>query len=335
MEDAHKIARYAAGKLSEEEGVVGTFLFGSTVSGDLDEESDIDICLVYDRHVHRGREIKELGGARLDICRYPVEKFVGVFEDKNARGKSDTWFNVSLWLGMMRDCEIIKDPRGVLHKWRGEARNWSWRDDEVNPLKRLYLKNLAAANLFIQEGKALEATIFLREAVTAAVCVKLMERGFVPFWDPRFLYRSLTASHELEGLANIFKGINELEYINAPRLRSFLKRLTFFIEREGEKNVGITTQFHNSQDAYWRQQYPISLLSARFAAFLLAPSILSKRHVGLPPLEQRLLDGGQHVDMILKLKRTVESFYDFYLNLLFLERWNMKELNHILDDLCV
>jgi hypothetical protein len=335
LEDAHKIARYAADKLSAEGDVIGAFLFGSAVYGGLDEGSDIDICLLYDRSdIHRHRESKELGGAHMDICRYSVDKFVRVFEDKGTRGRGDTWFDVALWLGMMRGCQIIKDPRGILHKWREDARNWRWREDEIGPLKRIYLENLAAANLFIQEKKALEATIFLREGTTAAVCVRLMEKDWIPFWDPRFLYRSLYSSRDLEGLADVFQSINELDHVVATSLRSSLKRLASFIEQEGGRNVGVTTQLHNSQDAYWRHQYPISLLSARFATFLLAPIVLAKRHVELPPLGERLLDGGQHVDMILKLKRSIASFHAFYLNLLFSRKWNMKALHKIFDALC-
>lgn len=335
MEDIRQIARHAVGKLSEDSDVVGAFLFGSAVSGCLDEGSDIDICLVYDRSdIRRSRELKELGGARLDICRYPVEKFARVFEDKGVRGKSDTWFDVSLWLGMMRGCEIIDDQHGMLRRWREAARKWGWRDDEIKPLERIYLKNLAAANLFIQEKKAFEATTFLREASTAAVCIKLMREDLIPFWDPRFLYRSLTSSQKFETLAHVFRSINELDYIDASRLRSFLKRLTFFVRNDGETSIGVNTQFHNSQDAYWRHQYPMSLLSARFTAFLLAPIILAKRHVMLPPLGDRLLDGSQHVDMILRLERTVEGFHGFYLDLLFLNRYYLKSLHQTLNNLC-
>jgi len=77
----------------------------------------------------------------------------------------------------------------------------------------------------------------------------------------------------------------------------------------------------------------MSLLSARFTAFLLAPIILAKRHVMLPPLGDRLLDGSQHVEMILRLERTVEGFHGFYLDLLFLNRFNLKSLHHALNNL--
>lgn len=95
----------------------------------------------------------------------------------------------------------------------------------------------------------------------------------------------------------------------------------------------MVTQFHNSRDGYWRRQYASSLLSARFSAFLLAPIMLANRHIGIEPLEERILDGGQHVEMINKLK-SVKSFHDFYLSLLLLKRWDMPALRGAFSDLC-
>jgi len=334
LEDIRQIAIHAVGKLSEDRDVVGAFLFGSAVSGCLDEGSDIDICLVYDRSdIRRSREIKELGGVRLDICRYPVEKFARVFEDRGVRGKSDTWFDVSLWLGMMRGCEIIDDPHGMLRRWREATRKWSWRDDEVRPLQRLFLKNLSAAHLFIQQENILETLIFLREATSAAVYVRLMKENLVPYWDMRFLYQSIISSHKLSKMADIFRYVNDLYIIDAAPLRPLLKRLRFFVERDNEKHSGFITQFHNAIDGYWRHQYPISLLSARFSAFLLASKILAGSGVYIEPLEEIILDGGQHLKIIMKLKESARSFHDFYLKLLFVDRWNLKMLRDTLNAL--
>lgn len=335
LEDIVQIVRYAADKFYNGDDVIGVFLFGSAVASGLDDESDVDICLVYDRpEIRRSREMKELRGARLDVCRYPAYRFIRVFEDKDFRGKRDTWFNASLWLGMMKGCEIIKDQHGSLRRWRDAAMNWIWRDDEVQPLERLYLRNLVAANLFIKEEKAFETIIFLREASTAAACIQLMSRDLVPFWDPRFLYRSITVSHEFERLADIFRNINDLDFIDTSRLRLCLRRLKLFVEKEGDKNIGVSTQFHNSRDAYWRHQHASSLLSARFSAFLLSSVILDKRHVGLLPLEERVLDGSQHMEMISKLKSSARSFHDFYLSLLVLKSWDLSALRDAFNDLC-
>jgi len=127
--------------------------------------------------------------------------------------------------------------------------------------------------------------------------------------------------------------INELDVVTASRLRLLMNRLRRFVEDEGGGNVGVVTQFHNSRDGYWRRQYASSLLSARFSAFLLAPIILSRRHIRLEPLEERILDGGQHVDMIDKLK-SAKSFHDLYLSLQFLKRWDISALKGTFGDLC-
>ena len=334
MEDIRRIIGYAADKFSKDGDLVGVYLFGSAVYGGLDEESDVDVCFVYDRsEIRRSREVKELGGIRLDICRYPSDRFARVFEDERCRDNETTWFDASLWLGMMRGCEIIKDPHGMLRRWKEAARKWSWRDDEIRPLQRLFLKNLSAAHLLIQQENTLETLIFLREATSAAVYVRLMKENLLPYWDPRFLYRSLASFHRFKGLVSTFTIINELDVVTATRLRLLMNRLKCFVENEGGENVGVVTQFHNSQDGYWRRQYASSLLSARFSAFLLAPIMLAKRHIGIEPLEERILDGGQHVVMINKLK-SAKSFHDFYLSLLLLKRWDMPALRGAFRDLC-
>jgi len=334
LADIRKIVGYAADKFSEEEGLVGVFLFGSATYGGLDEESDVDVCFIYDGpEIRRNREVKELNGIRLDICRYPGDRFARVFEGEGSRGKEATWFDVSLWLGMMRGCEIIRDPHGLLRRWKEAAGKWSWRDGEIRPLQRLFLKNLSAAQLSIQQGSILETLIYLREATSAVIYVRLMKEDLVPFWDPRFLYRSLASAHQFKGLVSAFMKINELDVVTASRLRLLMNRLRSFVEDEGGENVGVVTQFHNSRDGYWRRQYASSLLSARFTAFLLAPIILAKRHIVLEPIEERILDGGQHVEMIDKLK-SAKSFHDLYLSLLLLKRWDISALKGAFGDLC-
>ena len=135
MDDIRRIVGHVADRFSEDEGLVGVFLFGSATYGGLDEESDVDVCFVYDRpEIRRSSEVKEIGGIRLDICRYPADRFARVFGGEGGRDKETTWFDVSLWLGMMRGCEIIRDPRGLLRRWKEAARKWSWRDGEIRPL---------------------------------------------------------------------------------------------------------------------------------------------------------------------------------------------------------
>jgi predicted nucleotidyltransferase len=334
-EDALRVAKDAAGKLFLDGNVMGIFLFGSAVRGAMDEGSDIDICLVYDSpRVRRHREVKEVEGVRLDICRYPAERFARIFEGANLRGRGDTWFNASLWLGMTKGCEIIEDPHGALHRWRDAAAKWRWRADEIRPLDRLLLRDLTAADLYVREGRGLEALVHLREAASAAAVSSLMREGMVPYWDPSLLYRSLTGLRRSGELVGAFSNVNELDVADAARLRPFLGVLKSFIEGEGGRNVGVSTQFHNSQDGYWRCQYASCLLSARFSAFLLAPLILANRGVSLPPLEERMLDGGCHLDMITKLGNSARDFRDFYLSLLHLREWKPSGLKVALDALC-
>jgi len=330
LEDIRRIVGSAADKVSEE-GLVGVFLFGSATYGGLDEESDVDVCFVYDRpQIRRSREVKELGGIRLDICRYPADRFARVFEGEVSRDKETTWFDVSLWLGMMRGCEIIRDPHGLLRRWKEAAGKWSWRDGEIKPLQRLFLKNLSTAQLSIQQGSILETLIFLREATSAAVYVRLMKEDLVPFWEMRFLYRSI---NKFSKLADTFKYVNDLNIIDAALLRPLLKGLRFYVERDKEKHSGFITQFHNAIDGYWRNQYPISLLSARFSAFLLMLKILAKSGIDVAPIEDIILDGGQHLKMIMKLEESSRSFYNFYLKLFFVDRWDLKMLRGALNAL--
>jgi len=332
FERALHVAREVAAKLSSKKKIVGVFVFGSSVSGGSDEESDIDLGLVYEGvGIREGREERQIGGIRFDVCHYPAFRFESVFESEDFRGKPNTWFNASLWLGLMRGCEIIEDPMGLLRRWKEASLRWSWRDDEIEPLELICLKNMSAANLFLKEGRVLETLIFLREALNAAVYVRLMRCNLVPFWDPRFLYQSVSSAGELSIL---YRHLNDLDIVDAKLLRSLLKSLRFYMEREGEKNSGVATHFHNALDGYWRQQYAIGLLSARLSAFLLAPRVIAGSSASIPPLGERVLDGGQHVEMIKKLKEFDEDFHNFYLKLLLVERWNLKMLGGSFDTLC-
>ncbi|MBO3802416.1 MAG: nucleotidyltransferase domain-containing protein [Candidatus Brockarchaeota archaeon] len=330
-----QVAREIAAKISAKKEIVGVFLFGSAVSGGSDEESDVDVGLVYGgSRIREGREERRIEGIRVDVCHYPASRFSGVFESESMRGKRDTWFNASLWLGLMRGCEIIEDPLGLLRRWKEAALSWKWREGEIEHLELAYLKNLSAANLFIEEKRVLETLVFLREALGAAVCARLMRSNLVPYWDPRFLYRSIVSSCELAGLRGFYERLNDLDAVDASLLRSLLKKLRFYVEREGEKSSGVATHFHNALDGYWRRQYASALLSARLSAFLLAPRVVYGPSASLPPLADRILDGGQHVEMIKKLEGSDKGFHGFYLNLLFVERWKLEALRGALDALC-
>jgi hypothetical protein len=190
---------------------------------------------------------------------------------------------------------------------------------------------LSAANFFLGERKVLETLIFLREALSAAVYVRLMKRNFIPYWDPRFLYQSLISTHEIFDLKNLYIYLNDLDIIDAKLLRSLLKELRFYIEKEGEKHSGVTTHFHNALDGYWRNRYAVGLLSARLSAFLLAMRIISGSKENPPSLGDILLDGGQHIRMIERLKESAKKFHKFYLKLLFINRWNLSMLRESFD----
>ncbi|MGQ9515226.1 MAG: nucleotidyltransferase domain-containing protein [Thermoproteota archaeon] len=334
-EHIRQVAMNVATKLRAKKKIVGIFLFGSSVSGGSDEESDVDIGLVYEDHrIREGREERIIDGIRVDICHYPLQRLSKIFDGEDSRGDRDTWFNSSLWLGLMRGCYIVEDPLGLLQRWKEAALMWSWREDEIEPLKRIYLKNLTAANLFIGERKVLESLIFLREALIAAVYVRLMKRNLIPYWDPRFLYRSLISTREVSDLANLYTRLNDLDFIDAKLLRSLLKRLRFYIEEEGKKHSGVTTHFHNALDGYWRRQYAIGLLSARLSAFLLALRIISGSREKVLPLGEIILDGGQHIKIIEKLKESANGFHKFYQKLLLIDRWSIKMLRESFDALC-
>ena len=85
--------------LMMEKHAIGAFLFGSVVTGNIHEKSDVDLAIIYDEaatDLRWGKEIRKINDIRVEVWRYSAKRFINTFEDEKLRNKSDTWMWASL-----------------------------------------------------------------------------------------------------------------------------------------------------------------------------------------------------------------------------------------------
>ena len=115
-------------ELIKEEEAIGCFLFGSTVTGKIHEQSDLDLAVVFEEQATNyqpGREIRKIEGIKTEIWRYSAKGYAQTFETEELRNKADTWLWTPLWIEQMQQAEILADPGERLVKWKQRAQEWT------------------------------------------------------------------------------------------------------------------------------------------------------------------------------------------------------------------
>ena len=183
--------RHLADKLSDdlfkEKRVLGVLLYGSIVSGKIHEKSDIDIATIYDASddTYPLREEKVIEGFKVDIWRYPINRFIQIFDDEKLRDKTSTWIRASPYLELMRDCRIIKDPKYKLYEWKAKAKNWKWRESEIKPVKKRITDSLQLLKDTVTMKDEFSLLLCLRDTTALLVSIYLMRSDLIPTWMPK------------------------------------------------------------------------------------------------------------------------------------------------------
>jgi len=342
LQQMQEFAAKQCAELMKETYAIGAFLFGSTASGDVHEESDIDLAVVYNTvaaDIKVGKEEKKMNGARLEIWRYPIAPFMNTFEDEKLRDKPDTWMWTSLWIGCMQNGVILADPTRRLAEWTTKARQWKWRQSEIEGAVKQAKTNLEAAQKHTTKRDIFYSLICLREALTCLSAAYIMKRGLIPSFRPKDLSQKLDLIKDKEkNLSSVFELVNDVDDLDYNSAEGLLVRLKEFVDSEwGAKRLGPRSEFENARSCLLKRNLVGALLSLRYSAYWLGFHIINKRE---NKIKAEICSGENHVSMVKSLARVSESFYEFYKQLHFVPKWNahqmeaaMIQTQAVLDDL--
>ncbi len=300
-----------------DENTVGVVLFGSLARGRVDELSDLDLALVVEGG-EPGLEEKLIGGVRVEVWRYDIKHFLHTFEDEKYRGRDDSWFLSSLWVGLMREGVILEDPHGLLRKWRRQALDWRWRKEEILPLVRKAESCLRVAVGACSRERFFEGIIALRDCCYNLANAQIMIHNRIPSVRPKDIYRGV----KQVGLKEFFDGIQGLEKLEKNRVERLLGELKRLLDDVWREPRGARTEYRNAVKSLARGELKVAVLNARYSAFFVGCRILQIEGEKTPV---RLYDTETHLEMLDRLKGR-EGFIEVYRGLHGAEELSSKRL---------
>jgi predicted nucleotidyltransferase len=327
------LATKQCNELMKEKYAIGAFLFGSMASGNLHEESDIDLAVVYNTvaaDIQVGKEEKKVNGFRMEVWRYPIAPFINTFEDEKLRDKPDSWMWTSLWVEAMQTGVILADPTKRLADWRARAKQWRWHQSEIKPTLKQTEDNVRAAQRYLAKQDTFSSLICSREALTCLSAAYIMRHDLIPSFRPKDLSQKISLIRDREkALAAVYESVNDAAYADYNAVEGLYVKLKEFIDLEwGVKRIGPRSELENARSCLNKRNLIGALLSLRYSAYWLGFHLLNKRGKKMPA---EICNGENHVRMVSQLSKTSEPFREFYEQLHFAEKWGQQELERAIN----
>jgi len=333
LKQMRELASKQCAELMKEKYAIGAFLFGSIASGEIHEESDIDLAVVYNTvaaDIQVGKDERKIEGLRLETWRYPIAPFMNTFEDEKLRNKPDTWMWTGLWIEAMQNGVILADPTQRLAEWKAKAKHWKWRQGEIEGAVKQTGDNVNAAQHHLTSGNAFYSLICLREALTCLSAAHVMKNGLIPSFRPKDLSQKLSIIKDKEReLSAVFELVNDVSGLDYNSVEALLVKLKEFIDTEwGAKRIGPRSEYENARSCLLKRNLVGALLSTRYSAYWLGFHIINKREPKMEAkIKAEICNGENHVGMIGKLANASDPFHEFYKQLHFAQKWNTPEMD--------
>jgi len=330
--------RQLAHKLSDdlvrEKYVVGVLLYGSVASGKIHERSDLDIATIYDASddAYPLREEKIVEGFKADIWRYPITRFIHTFDDEQYREKASTWVKASIYVELMRSCQILKDPKRRLSEWRASAKNWKWRESEIEPVMKRVIESMRLLRRMVAKRDEFEVLLCLRDIVALLVCIHLMRHDMIPTWMPKdawntAIYPLKHAGHQ--ELIDLFVSVNGLNKVDMESFMKLLEELAGMIKQESEsKCTESSAHYEDAKACLTKGDAYGAVLSGRIAGQMLGHQILENRGFRL---KHHWPDADVHLKMVEQCLVLAPFFHSFYKKLHDSNKYDIGALNSLAE----
>ncbi|RLE97510.1 MAG: hypothetical protein DRJ63_09035 [Thermoprotei archaeon] len=205
---------------------------------------------------------------------------------------------------MLREGNILEDPKGVLKEWRKKATAWKWEPCEILPVLSKAESCLKTTEEVYKQNKVFEGTVAVRDACFNLAITEIMLQGEIPSIRPKDLYSKLTQRDFKE----YFDEIQGLKNLKKQHVNELLKELKVLLDKYWKEPRGARTEYLNAVKSLARGKTREALLNARYSAFYIGRRILRTIGTKIP---FKLYDAETHLKMlnILKDHRDFSTLY--------------------------
>ncbi len=274
-EDVLRLVEEVVGELLQDlnlPDVRGLLVFGSATRGALKQDSDVDVIVFCDGCLDSSGFIDQRG-LRIDLLIRSLDEPRRTFEDESLRNRESTWEKVCFWLNAFRRGVILRDPDGVLKRWKDSAAGWAWTSREVALVRDRVLENLELSRGLFERGRLLECVISARDAVNLAAVHALMRRGEVPSYRPKEIYPALP---ELgRGFEETYRLVTGAEFASKALVDDLLSELAAILSRKLLWSHSVLRELEEALKSIKKSEIGLALLSSRHFALEAAEEVLS------------------------------------------------------------
>ncbi len=288
------------------ERVVGVILFGSTARSEADRFSDIDVAIFWDRNLNRYERLN-IEGVEVELLWYPIRQLAETF-DEGIRDRGDTWMKTCFWLNLLRGGVIIHDGDGTLADYRERAIDWRWRGRELKSTLEVLRMDLRMAERLLEEGRDIEATLCLRDALNLMIVHHLMSRGEIPSYRPKEINR--VAAQLGEGYLTLYRELMGL--VERPKVDEVLAICSRIHSRFRRWSPTVERSFRETLKSAAREDVELMLLSARHYALRALREALMRREI---EVKLEYFNSESHIRLLERAEGVEDDILNGYLRL--------------------
>ena len=175
-------------------------------------------------------EIPDIDDLEIKVTYSPRSFFEDVLTGKNV-----PYWQVATVMRLLKNSEIVYDPKGKLEIWRGQAKYVEWQDEIIELKRKTSLMLLERANNRIQDDMLVDSYIWLIKAVEEAICVPLMKNNAFGVGTASLLLDSL---HSAEiNLYDFFRNIIRIHEFTPDKLEKARLELELLADRLYQQNL--------------------------------------------------------------------------------------------------
>ncbi|NHJ01475.1 MAG: hypothetical protein EAX86_05000 [Candidatus Heimdallarchaeota archaeon] len=179
----------------------------------------------------RVTDLSESDEYEIKLTFAPPSFFTDVLEGR----KSVPYWQIATVIRLLRNSDIIYDPRGRLKEWVQLAPQIKWQSEVIELKRQTTQVLLSRMNNRIQEDMLADAYIWLIKAAEEAICIPLMEKNDFDIGPASLLLDSL---NQLDiKLFQFFANLIQIPSFNYEKLINARKELELLAEHLYRKNV--------------------------------------------------------------------------------------------------
>jgi len=285
--------------------VRGIFVYGSYARGTMTANSDLDICIVWDKEEAPAKLLAEHKGILIDMTSLSPRAIEDVLSKKTTN-----CLRVAEVVCRFKNARVVHDTGGMLKKLQDRVAEYKWPEDVVKGLKAQAVESLTnALRLSEQEEDSMSATYELRNGLFDLGRVLLMKNSIFCIIKPSEVLNEVRMFDPMT--YGLFLRTFKLKGLEEEDLRGILGDVKHWIEiaeerlknTEGDTAAGLLAQaqreYYGAMNLTVGGDYELAVFEMRQSVQTLGLALLA-------------IDGLIDVDSGMVVKELQERESEFY-----------------------